>query len=365
MPAPIELKGLEKTFPGGVRAVAQVDLSVKAGEQLAVVGPSGSGKSTLLRLVAGLEPQSGGEVWIDGRRVDLLPPSSRDIAMVFQTPALYPHLDVFDNLGFGLRARRVPRGEIRHRVQEVADRLGLSDVLNRRPYALSGGQRQRVALGRAFVRRPAVLLLDEPFSALDAPLRADLRAALAEFHEAYGCTLLHVTHGQSEALAIGDRVALFEEGRLVAVGEPQTLYDRPPTRFVGGFLGSPPMNFLEVVIRREGDSAILRLRDAEVADGVIPGPRVPREGSMTLGIRPESIQIGGRGDQEETVAFEATVERVERLGHESIGVLSVDSGDIHARLSSHPEVRPGEAVSAWFPLSEATWFDDETGVRIG
>ncbi len=175
MSALIELKGLKKTFPGGVRALEPLNLRVEPGEKLAVVGPSGSGKSTLLRLIAGLEPPSAGEVWINGRRVDAQPPSSRDLAMVFQTPALYPHRNVFENLAFGLKARGTPRAEMRRRVEEVANRLGLSDVLDRRPQALSGGQRQRVALGRAFVRRPGVLLLDEPFSALDAPLRADLR----------------------------------------------------------------------------------------------------------------------------------------------------------------------------------------------
>jgi ABC-type sugar transport system ATPase subunit len=363
MSATIELVGLEKVFhPGGIRAVGPVDLCVGAGERLAVLGPSGSGKSTLLRLVAGLEAPTAGEVRIDGRRVDNQPPSARDLAMVFQTPALYPHRNVFENLAFGLRARRVARPEIRRRVDEVAARLGLSDVLRRRPYALSGGQRQRVALGRAFVRRPAVLLLDEPFSALDAPLRADLRAALSELHSAYGSTLLHVTHDQSEALAIGDRLALFEQGRLVAEGEPQGLYDQPPNRFVGAFLGLPPMNFLQVSARREGDRTVVQLSGSEALDFEVPASRMPREGPLVLGIRPEAVQVG-EPDQE-TPMLPARVERVERLGHESVGVLTLDGERIHVRLGPHLPFAPGEPVSCGVPLEEVSWFDPESGIRM-
>lgn len=362
MSAAIQLKNLQKTFPGGVRAVAPVTLNVEAGEQLAIVGPSGSGKSTLLRLIAGLEPPSGGEIWISGRRADGLPPASRDIAMVFQTPALYPHLNVFANLAFGLKARRVPSSEIRSRIDEVATRLGLSDVLARRPHTLSGGQRQRVALGRAFARRPAVLLLDEPFSALDAPLRADLRTALAELHRAYRPTLLHVTHDQAEAMALGDRLALFDLGQLQALGTPQALYDHPPSRFVGTFLGSPPMNLVPVSILDRGETVLLSTDAGPALD--LPRSLVPQPGSLLLGIRPESLHLGAPADPSSHLTIHAHLERLERLGHESTAILRLNSLRLLARLPAHSPLPTGDSVPVSLDLSQASWFDPQTGHRI-
>ncbi|RMD78569.1 MAG: ABC transporter ATP-binding protein, partial [Gammaproteobacteria bacterium] len=242
--AELALEGLGKVFPDGTAALRGVDLAVGEGELLVLVGPSGCGKSTLLRLVAGLERPSAGRVRIGGRDVTTLPPQRRDVAMVFQNYALYPHLSVAGNLAFPLRMRGVPRAQRRRRVAEVAALLGLEGLLERRPGELSGGQRQRVAMGRALVRRPQVLLLDEPLSNLDARLRVQLRAELAALQRRTGVTTLHVTHDQAEAMTLGHRVAVLRAGRLEQVGQPEALYREPATAFVAAFLGSPGMNLL-------------------------------------------------------------------------------------------------------------------------
>lgn len=234
--AEVALENLSKTFPGEVTAVADLDLCVADGEFLVLVGPSGCGKTTTLRLIAGLEDATGGTIRIGGRPVDRLPPRDRDVAMVFQSYALYPHLTVFDNMAFALRRRRTPRKEIADRVAWAADLLGLEGLLGRRPSALSGGQRQRVALGRAIVRRPAVFLLDEPLANLDARLRADTRAELKRLHRKLAATMIYVTHDQEEAMTLGDRIAVMQGGRIQQCGSPLTVYDRPANRFVADFV---------------------------------------------------------------------------------------------------------------------------------
>jgi ABC-type sugar transport system ATPase subunit len=248
--AQIELHQVSKAFAPGAPALDRIDLVIAEGERMVVLGPSGSGKTTLLRLIAGLETPDTGTIRIGGLDMAGVPPHRRDVSMVFQNPALYPHLSVFENLAFGLRARGVARAERRSRVQAVAEMLGVGRLLNRRPAGLSGGERQRVALGRAVVREPRVLLLDEPFSNLDDPLRAALRGELVEVHRRYGCTVVHVTHDQSEALSIGQRLAVVHEGRIMQVDTPEGIYERPAQRFVASFVGSPGMNLLpcEVVI---------------------------------------------------------------------------------------------------------------------
>ena len=248
--AAIEFQGVSKAYPGGIAAVWRLDLTIHDGERFVVVGPSGSGKSTLLRLVAGLESLTEGALWIGGGRADHLPPRARDLAMVFQNAALYPHLSVFENLAFGLARRGRARSEIAERVARVAGRLGLSDLLRRSPQTLSGGQRQRVALGRALVRQPRAFLLDEPFSSLDAPLRRCVRATVLDLHRDAPTTLLYVTHDQAEALALGDRIAVLDRGRIVQTGPPLDVYNRPANRFVAEFLGNPPMNLLPCHIER-------------------------------------------------------------------------------------------------------------------
>jgi multiple sugar transport system ATP-binding protein len=284
--AEIELQGITKAFEGGVVAVDDVTLTIEDGEFLALVGPSGCGKSTLLRAIAGLEDVTTGSVLIGGRDVTDLAPRHRDIAMVFQSYALYPHMTVRQNLGYGLKVRRTPRADVKGRVEEVARMLGLEDLLERRPAQLSGGQRQRVAMGRAIVREPRAFLMDEPLSNLDAKLRVDMRASLAHLHQRLGVTTVYVTHDQVEAMTLGHRVAVMRDGKVLQIDSPQRLYKEPRNLFVAGFIGSPSMNLLEA--RVEGGEA------------VFGGFRIPLDrermpargpsGRLVLGIRPESFE---------------------------------------------------------------------------
>jgi multiple sugar transport system ATP-binding protein len=277
---------VSKVFPGGVTAVDDVSLTIESGEFMVLVGPSGCGKTTLLRMLAGLETTSGGTITIGERDVTDLAPRERDIAMVFQNYALYPHMNVRDNLAYGLKMRRTPKPEIGRRVNDVAKLLGLEEMLDRRPRALSGGQRQRVAMGRAMVREPAAYLMDEPLSNLDAKLRVSMRAELARLHERLGTTTVYVTHDQVEAMTLGQRVAVMRDGRMQQVDEPQTLYRDPVNLFVAAFIGSPAMNLVEAVV---ADGAV------EFGGFRIPldpsrRPSVEDDGRVILGVRPEDFE---------------------------------------------------------------------------
>jgi multiple sugar transport system ATP-binding protein len=283
--AEIELRNVTKVFPGDVVAIDDVSLRIEDGEFIALVGPSGCGKSTLLRAIAGLEEVTSGEISIGGRDVTDLAPRHRDIAMVFQSYALYPHMNVRQNLGYGLRVRRMPKAEIRTRVDEIAELLGLTDLLERRPAQLSGGQRQRVAMGRAIVREPQAFLMDEPLSNLDAKLRVGMRASLAQLHQKLGVTTVYVTHDQVEAMTLGQRVAVMRDGRVLQIDAPQSLYEAPRDLFVAGFIGSPAMNLVEASIA--GDEVVFGgFRIPLAAD------RRPRASSerVILGIRPEAFE---------------------------------------------------------------------------
>ena len=304
--ARVVFDGVTKVYPGPVVAVADLSLEVADGEFLILVGPSGCGKSTALRMVAGLERISDGTIAIGDRVVNDVPPKDRDIAMVFQNYALYPHMTVEKNLGFGLRRRRMPRDDVRERVDEISEMLGLHDLLSRRPGQLSGGQRQRVAMGRALVREPEVFLLDEPLSNLDAKLRVQMRAELKRLHERIGITTVYVTHDQVEAITLGERIAVLSEGVLQQVGPPQDVYDHPANVFVAGFIGSPPMNLL----RGSVSPGRVTVGDVELEAPSAPLP----EGEVLVGIRPEGLRPTGEGHA--GPVFEVCVEVVEPLGDE-------------------------------------------------
>ena len=284
--AEIDLRHVTKTFAGDVVAVNDVSLTIADGEFIALVGPSGCGKSTLLRAIAGLEEVTAGEIAIGGRDVTDLAPRQRDIAMVFQSYALYPHMSVRQNLGYGLRVRRTPKAEIRKRVDEIAELLGLTELLERKPAQLSGGQRQRVAMGRAIAREPQAFLMDEPLSNLDAKLRVGMRASLAQLHQRLGVTTVYVTHDQVEAMTLGQRVAVMKDGRILQVDAPQTLYERPRDLFVAGFIGSPAMNLVDA--RIDGTDVVLGQFRVPLDWSRRPG--VSGSDRVVVGIRPETFE---------------------------------------------------------------------------
>src|SRR5580658_3960244 len=295
--ARVAMRGLNKKYDE-VHAVIDVNLDIRDQEFVVLVGPSGCGKTTTLRMVAGLESITGGQITIDEKVVNELPPMDRDIAMVFQNYALYPHMSVYDNMAFGLKMRRFDKSEIAKRVQDAADILGIGQLLKRKPRQLSGGQRQRVALGRAIVRHPQVFLFDEPLSNLDAKLRVQMRVELKKLHERLGTTAIYVTHDQVEAMTLGDRVVVMRDGRVQQVGDPMELYNEPANRFVAGFIGSPAMNFVEVRITGESGAV---WAEAEGMRLKVPAPLQASLAAYagkpaTLGIRPEDLHIAGGGD---------------------------------------------------------------------
>jgi ABC-type sugar transport system ATPase subunit len=354
----VRLCGLSKRFPPDRVALHEVWLTVEPGEFLTIVGASGSGKSTLLRLIAGLESPSSGEIYFNTERVTELPPQQRDVGMVFQNYALYPHLTVFENLAFPLRIRRWRRHAIAERVRQIAALLGLEAVLDRYPRELSGGQRQRVALGRALVRSPRVFLFDEPLSNVDAPLRAQMRADLLSLQRQLGITALYVTHDQLEALSLGTRVAVLSEGRLLQVAPPEELYYFPNSLTVARFIGSPPMNLLSGVVQQ----GQLLLRGGEAA---VPLPLPLPEGSQCiLGIRAELLTLGNT--PESVPIGNAIVKSVEYAGHETLVALEhpAAEGSLFVRLS--PPLRPplyGETVALALRPGPLCLFDPGSGQR--
>jgi ABC-type sugar transport system ATPase subunit len=367
--ADIEFRRVTKAYAGATPALIAMELTIASRERLVVLGPSGSGKTTLLRLLAGLEAPDSGGVWIDGRDVTRLPAHRRDVAMVFQNPALYPHLSVFDNIAFGLRARGVPRNQVRSQVNTVAGLLDLDGLLLRRPSQLSGGERQRVAIGRAIARQPRVLLFDEPFSSLDPPLRLALREEVAELHRRFGSTLVLVTHDQSEALLLGDRIAVLDRGRLLQCGSPREVYERPAHRFVATFIGSPPMNLLPLELVREGDVSRVHLVAADRSlSCVLPegaGPsRWPESSHVELGLRPEAIRVETEGAppaSPSSAVLDAHVRRLEFNGAEVLATLSLGPHRLVARLPAGQPFHDRQRLRVSLDLSHAIWFDPETG----
>jgi multiple sugar transport system ATP-binding protein len=373
--AAIQLEHLTKIFPGGIVAVDDVDLRVEDGEFLVLVGPSGCGKSTLLRMIAGLEDASEGRIAIGGTDVTELAPRRRDIAMVFQSYALYPHMSVRKNIGYGLKVRRTPKAEARRRVEEVAALLGLEDLLDRRPAQLSGGQRQRVAMGRAIVREPKAFLMDEPLSNLDAKLRVGMRASLAQLHARLGVTTVYVTHDQTEAMTLGQRVAVLRDGRVLQVDTPQTLYREPADLFVAGFIGTPAMNLVEA--RLDGDDIVFG-RNRVALDSAQRPPA--RDGRIVLGIRPEAFEEAAFA-RPGLPTLDATVTVVEELGadvHVFFPVDAAPAGDAKAasgqaellvgagtlftaRVEPRTTVRVGDQLRLAVDPVRFHFFDPESG----
>jgi multiple sugar transport system ATP-binding protein len=377
----IVLQGVSKVFPGGVVAVDDVDLEIGEGEFMVLVGPSGCGKSTLLRMIAGLEAVSGGSIRIGDRDVTELAPRSRDVAMVFQNYALYPHMRVWDNLAFALKLRRTPKPALQERVGDVAGVLGLKELVDRKPGALSGGQRQRVAIGRAMVREPQAYLMDEPLSNLDAKLRVGMRAELARLHDRLGVTTVYVTHDQVEAMTLGDRVAVLRDGTVQQCDTPEQLFERPANVFVAAFMGSPAMNLVDAEVRGG------RLHAAGLD---LPLPRsTARDGAVIAGIRPTDLVAGPAAD---APRLHAQLEVVERLGSESHLIFPVDASrpagqaaaaaeeatedgdatllaaDDRARFTAVVPGRrrfaPGDAVELGVPAEAVHLFDPATGAAL-
>jgi multiple sugar transport system ATP-binding protein len=324
--AQLAFEGVTKVFADGTEAVSDLDLDVGDGELMVLVGPSGSGKSTALRMLAGLEDATAGTIRIGSRVVNDVAPKDRDIAMVFQSYALYPHMDVSGNLGFALRMQRMQRASIAERVSAAAQRLGLAELVGKRPKNLSGGQRQRVAVGRAIVREPQAFLMDEPLSNLDAKLRVEMRGYLSRLRHELGTTTVYVTHDQVEAMTMGDRVAVMRDGRLAQCDRPQELYDRPADLFVAGFIGSPAMNFLRARLERaDGELYMVAGSQRLRLSGAVPDAALERgDAPVVVGIRPEALSHAPPGRDDDDV-LEATVELVESLGSDLLVHVAVDA----------------------------------------
>ena len=333
----LQLQGIEKFF-GEHRAIKGIDLTIEKGEFVVFVGPSGCGKSTLLRLIAGLEAIDGGKLSLDGRDITQLPSSKRDLAMVFQSYALYPHMSVYENMSFALKLAKAPEAQIREKVERAAQILNLTPYLQRTPRELSGGQRQRVAIGRAIVRAPKVFLFDEPLSNLDAALRGQTRVEIAKLHRELGATTIYVTHDQVEAMTLADRVVVLRDGQIEQVGSPLELYDRPANQFVAQFIGTPQMNVAPI----EQMPALVR---QQAPAGAIGG---------SIGLRPESVSLTGVGRG----LVDGRVELVEALGAETLIYVSTPSGaQFVARQNERTALHPGAAVSLEIDTAQAHWFD--------
>ena len=377
--ASLSLRNVYKRYPGGVTAVSDFNLEIKDKEFIILVGPSGCGKSTTLRMVAGLEEISDGEIYIGDRLVNDVAPKDRDIAMVFQNYALYPHMTVFDNMAFGLKLRKTAKDEIKRRVEEAARILDISHLLERKPKALSGGQRQRVALGRAIVREPKVFLLDEPLSNLDAKLRAQMRTEISKLHQRLGTTFIYVTHDQTEAMTMGTRIVVMKSGVVQQVDTPNNLYLYPCNLFVAGFIGSPQMNFLESKLLKEGEDFFVEFgsEDTKTRAGVKYKIKLPAEKNkndcllpyvdkeIIMGIRPENVHnepnlIENFADGK----VEADVEVTELMGAETYLYMNCEGQAINARVSPTSTAKPGDKITIALEPKKIHLFDKDTETTI-
>ena len=362
--ASLSLKNVCQVYPNGFEAVKDFNLEIADQEFIIFVGPSGCGKSTTLRMIAGLEDISSGELKIGDRVVNDVEPKDRDIAMVFQNYALYPHMSVYDNMAFGLKLRKVPKDQIDKMVKEAAKILDLTPLLDRKPKALSGGQRQRVAMGRAIVRNPKVFLMDEPLSNLDAKLRVQMRIEIAKLHQRLGTTIIYVTHDQTEAMTLGTRIVVMKDGVIQQVDTPQNLYEKPQNLFVAGFMGSPQMNFLDAVVRINGTAVTL-----EVAGQSIPLPPAKAKKlidggyngkTVVMGIRPEDVYDSEMFIETAKCVFSSTIKVYELLGAEVFLYFDLGEFPMTARVDPRSNARPGDTVRFAFDVEKIHVFDKET-----
>ena len=360
--ASLSLQHIGKKYPNGFEAVKDFNLEIEDKEFIIFVGPSGCGKSTTLRMVAGLEEISSGTLKIGDKVMNDVEPKDRDIAMVFQNYALYPHMTVYDNMAFGLKLRKVPKDEIDKAVREAARILDLEKLLDRKPKALSGGQRQRVAMGRAIVRNPKVFLMDEPLSNLDAKLRVQMRIEISKIHQRLGATIIYVTHDQTEAMTLGTRIVVMKDGVVQQVDTPQNLYQKPGNLFVAGFIGSPQMNFLDAVIKERGGEIIASVGEydlkvpADKAKALKDGGYIGK--TVILGVRPENVADSAAG------AISSTVKVYELLGAEVFLYFDVNGTQVTARVDPRTTARTGDAIKVDFDMEKSHFFDKETELTI-
>ncbi len=366
--AGVTLKNVFKTYPGGVTAVSDFNIDIEDKEFIILVGPSGCGKTTTLRMIAGLEEITSGELYIGDKLCNDVAPKDRDIAMVFQNYALYPHMTVFDNMAFGLKLRKTPKEEIKRRVHETARILSIEHLLDRKPKALSGGQRQRVALGRAIVREPKVFLMDEPLSNLDAKLRVQMRTEISKLHLKLNTTFIYVTHDQTEALTMGTRIVVMKDGFVQQIDSPQKLYDEPVNAFVAGFMGSPQMNMANALIEKQGDKVILKFGEYTLGLPENKAKALEEQGyigkEVIFGIRPEDIH-----DEDEWLAnnnevLDASVEVTERLGSETYLYVLINEINFTARVSPKSTTNAGEKIKVVFDMPHVHIFDKDTEKAI-
>jgi len=365
--AHVVLKQVSKVYPGGIKAVDNIDLEIPDKEFLVLVGPSGCGKSTTLRMVAGLEEITNGSIHIGDRLVNNVPPKDRDIAMVFQNYALYPHMSVYKNLAFGLKLRKYPKKEIDQRVREAAEILGITNLLERKPKALSGGQRQRVAVGRAIVRKPKAFLFDEPLSNLDAKLRIQMRTEISKLHTRLQSTMIYVTHDQTEAMTMGDRIVVMKDGLIQQVADPISLYDSPINKFVAGFIGMPPMNFMNGKIIKDEGSLYFKETNFKVklVEDMVPKLTPYIEKPVVFGVRPEDIfdkLFIGEASPGSTIT--ATVVVIEPMGAEVYLCLNTGSHSFIARVDAHERAEVNQDLEMVFNMSKAHFFSADTEETI-
>jgi multiple sugar transport system ATP-binding protein len=360
--ASLSLQHINKTYPNGFQAVQDFNLEIEDKEFIIFVGPSGCGKSTTLRMIAGLEEITSGTLKIGDKVMNDVEPKDRDIAMVFQNYALYPHMTVYDNMAFGLKLRKVPKDEIDKAVREAARILDLEKLLDRKPKALSGGQRQRVAMGRAIVRNPKVFLMDEPLSNLDAKLRVQMRTEISKIHQRLGATIIYVTHDQTEAMTLGTRIVVMKDGIVQQIDTPQNLYQKPCNLFVAGFVGSPQMNFLDAAISEKGGKVIAKVDEYELEVPAAKAAALKEKGyigkTVVMGIRPENIS------DDENGAMASTVNVYELLGAEVFLYFTLGGTQITARVNPHTTARAGSQIKFNFDMDKTHFFDKESEVVI-